>query len=116
VRDFRGIAAIVAQSGLNNGSPMVWAMLVDQMGRTLRAIGDAHAVRGESQMAQALGERLSDEILELHERFETSSTQHLIPGEQMQDDRAAAAMHEIPKSQPRHHRRHGPNQARGIER
>jgi len=116
VRDFRGIAAIVAQSGLDNDSPMVWAMLVDQLGRTLRAIGDAHAARGESQMAKALGERLSAEILELHERFETSSTQELVSGEQTQEDRAAAAMHEIPESQPVRHRRHGQNQARGIER
>jgi hypothetical protein len=116
VRDFRGIAAIVAQSGLNNGSPMVWAMLVDQLGRTLRAIGDAHAARGESQMAEALGEHITAEILDLHRRFETGSTQDLSPGEQTQDDRAAAAMHEIPKSQPRNHRRNGPNQARGIER
>jgi hypothetical protein len=91
-------------------------MLLSQLGRTLDAISDAHAVRGESQMAKALGERLSAEILELHGRFETSSTQDRIPGEQTQDDRAAAAMREIPKSQPRHHRSRGPNQARGIER
>src|SRR5664280_1223086 len=116
VRDFRGIAAIVAQSKLGNDSPIAWAMLLSQLGRTLDAIGDAHAVRGESQMAKALGERLSAEILELHGRFETSSTQDRIPGEQTQDDRAAAAMREIPKSQPRHHRSRGPNQARGIER
>jgi hypothetical protein len=116
VRDFRGIAAIVAQSELGNDSPIAWAMLLSQMGRTLDAIGDAHAVRGESQMAKALGERLSAEILELHGRFETSSTQDLIPGEQTQEDRSAAAMHEIPKSQPRHHRSRGPNQARGVER
>ena len=116
VRDFRGIAAIVAQSELGNDSPIAWAMLLSQLGRTLDAIGDAHAVRGESQMAKALGERLSAEILELHGRFGTSSSQDLIPGEQTQDDRVAAAMHEIPKSQPRHHRSRGPNQARGIER
>jgi hypothetical protein len=116
VRDFRGIAAIVAQSELKNDSPMAWAMLLSQLGRTLDAIGDAHAVRKESQMAKALGGRLSAEILELHGRFEASSSQDLIPGEQTQDDRAAAAMHQIPKSQPRHHRSRGPNQARGIER
>jgi hypothetical protein len=116
VRDFRGIAAIVAQSELGNDSAIAWAMLLGQLGRTLDAIGDAHAVRGESQMAKALGGRLSAEILELHGRFETSSSQDLIPGEQTQEDHAAVAMHEIPKSQPRHHRNRGPNQARGIER
>jgi hypothetical protein len=116
VRDFRGIAAIVAQSELGKDSPIAWAMLLSQLGRTLDAIGDAHAVRGEPQMAKALGGRLSAEILELHGRFEVSSTRDLVPGEQTQEDRAAAAMREIPKSQPRHHRSRGPNQARGIER
>jgi hypothetical protein len=116
VRDFRGIAAIVAQSELRNDSPIAWAMLLSQLGRTLDAIGDAHAARGESQMAKTLVKCLSAEIFELHRRFETGSTQDLIPGEQTQDDRAAVAMHEIPKTQPRHHRRHGPNQARSIER
>jgi hypothetical protein len=116
VRDFRGIAAIVVQSQLGNDSPIAWAMLLSQLGRTLDAIGDANAVRGESQMAKVLGGRLSVEILELHGRFEASSSQDLLPGEQMQDDRAAAAMHEIPKNQTRHHRSRGPNQARGIER
>jgi hypothetical protein len=116
VRDFRGIAAIVAQSELRNDSPIAWAMLLSQLGRTLDAIGDAHAARGESQMAKTLGKRLSAEIFELHGRFETSSSQDLIPGEQTQEDRAAAAMHEIPKRQPGHHRSRGPNQARGIER
>ena len=116
VRDLRGIAAIVAQSELRNDSPIAWAMLLSQLGRTLDAIGDAHAARGESQMAKALRGRLSAEILKLHGRFETSSSQDLIPGEQTQVDRAAAAMHEIPKSQPGRHRSRGPNRARGIER
>jgi hypothetical protein len=91
-------------------------MLLSQLGRTLDAIGDAHAVRGESHMAKVLGGRLLAEILELHGRFETSSSQDLIPGEQTQEDRTAPAMHEIPKSQPRHHRNRGATQARGIER
>jgi hypothetical protein len=48
VREFRGIAAIVAQSELGNDSPIAWAMLLSQLGRTLDAMSDAHAVRGES--------------------------------------------------------------------
>ena len=32
VRDFRGVAAIVAQSQLSRDSPMAWATLIDQMG------------------------------------------------------------------------------------
>ena len=62
-------------------------------------------------MAKVLGERLSAEILELHGRFEASSSQDLLPGEQVQDDRADAAMHGIPKSQTRHHRSRGPNRS-----
>jgi hypothetical protein len=38
---------------------MVWAMLVDQLGRTLRAIGDAHGARREVEMAKVLVDRLS---------------------------------------------------------
>ena len=49
VRDFRGVVAIVAQSELNNDSPMVWAMLVDQFVRTLRAISDTHVARGRQR-------------------------------------------------------------------
>jgi hypothetical protein len=59
VRDFRAIAAIVAQSELKNDSPIAWAMLVDQLGRTLRAISDAHVARGETETAKALVDRLS---------------------------------------------------------
>ena len=61
-RNFRGVAAIVAQSELNNDSPVAWAMLIDQLGRTLRAIGDAHEARGEVEMAKVLGGRLSNEL------------------------------------------------------
>ena len=45
--NFRGIAAIVAQSQLSNGSPKVWAMLVDQLSCTLRVIADAHVVEAK---------------------------------------------------------------------
>ena len=41
VANFRGVAAIVAQSQLSNKSPLAWAMLIDQLGRTLRTVGEA---------------------------------------------------------------------------
>ena len=97
-------------------SPMAWAMLVDQPGRTLRAIGDAHVLRGETEMAKALVDRLSAELTGLHQRFETSSTRELVPGERTQEDRAAAATDEIPERQPEHHRGRGPSQDGGTER
>jgi len=81
VSDLRGIAAIVAQSQLSNHSPMAWAMLVDQLGRTLRAIGDAHVARGEAQMAKALVDNLLRPLEQLHDRFESSSPHELVPGE-----------------------------------
>ena len=97
-------------------SPMAWAMLVDQPGRTLRAIGDAHVLRGETEMAKALVDRLSAELTELQQRFETSSTRELVPGEWTQEDRAVAAMDEILERQPEHHRGRGPSQDGGTER
>ena len=86
LRDFRGVAAIAARSAVDKNSPMVWASLVDQLGRTLRAIGDAHYARGEAEMAKALCGRLSDELNELHDRFTTSTPQELVPGEQIHVD------------------------------
>jgi hypothetical protein len=86
VRDFRGVAAIAAQSSVDKNSPMVWASLVDQLGRTLRAIGDAHIARGEAEMAKALGGRLSDDLNDLHDLFTTSTSQELLPGEHHQVD------------------------------
>ncbi len=86
VHDFRGVAAIAARSAVDKNSPMVWASLVDQLGRTLRAIGDAHFARGEAEMAKALGGRLSDELAELHDRFTTSTSEELVPGEQIHVD------------------------------
>jgi hypothetical protein len=67
VGDLRGVAAIVAQSQLSRHSPVVWAALIDQLGRTLRVIGDAHAARGETEMAKVLVEKLSAEIASLHQ-------------------------------------------------
>ena len=116
VRDFRGVAAIVAQSALNNESPIVWAMLISQLGRTLRAIGDAHAARGEVQMAKEVGQRLSADVLQLHQQFETSSIRELVPGELTQEDRVALAIGELAENQSGHQQRHGLKQIRGIGR
>ena len=86
VRDFRGVAGIAARSAVDKNSPMVWASLVDQLGRTLRAIGDAHLARGEAEMAKTLCGRLSDELAELHDHFATITAQELVPGEQIHVD------------------------------
>ncbi len=113
--NFRGIAAIVAQSQLSNGSPKVWAMLVDQLSRTLRVIADAHAVRGETTIAKALVDRLSSELTELHKRFETTSARDLVAGERTFEDRLAqTGAHSAGHSG--HHRGRGPSQGRGFGR
>src|SRR5664280_107651 len=83
------LVAVVAQSGLNNDSPMAWAMLLDQLGRTIRAISDAHAIRGEAKMAEALVGSLSVELEVLHDRFEKSSPQELVPEGQIFEERVA---------------------------
>ena len=107
----------VAQSELNNDSPVVWAMLIDQLGRTLRAIGDAHEARGEVERAKALGGRLSDELRELHDRFETSTSRQLVPGEKLFEDRRADAIREMLARQPVHHHHHDrPSRDRGFGR
>jgi hypothetical protein len=95
---------------------MVWAMLIDQMGRTLRAIGDAHAARGESNSAKVLVDTLSAEIASLHDRFETNSIQELAPGERVHDGRFGAAMSKNLPHQAKHHRGRGQSPSRGIGR
>jgi hypothetical protein len=116
VQGFRRVASIVAQSELDNASPLVWAMLVHQLGRTLRAISDAHGARGEAEMAKVLVGDLSKELEELHNRFETSSTRELVPGERTYEDRRAAEIAEMLEDQPRHRRGNGPSQTRGFGR
>ena len=116
VRDFRGVAAIVAQSQLSRDSSMAWAMLIDQMGRTLRAIGDAHAARGEFNRAKVLVDTLSAEIAVLHERFETKSTQELAPGERVHEGRFDPAMSKKLPHQAKHHRGRGQSQGHGAGR
>jgi len=81
-------------------------MLIDDLGRTLQAIGDAHAARGEVEMAKALGDRLSDELRELHERFETSTSRQLVPSERLYEDRYADAIRAIVGRQPEHDQDH----------
>jgi hypothetical protein len=68
---------------------MAWAMLLDQLGRTLRAISDAHAIRGETGMARALVGSLSMELEVLHDQFETSSIGELVLEEQTFEGRVA---------------------------
>jgi hypothetical protein len=118
VRDFRGIAAIAARSAVDKSSPMVWASLVDQLGRTLRAIGDAHIARGEAEMAKTLCGRLSDELAELHDRFTTTAPQELVPGEQIHVDRIPSAFLDLDLDdhQSEISGRHGLSQDHGFER
>jgi len=116
VRDFRGVAAIVAQSQLSRDSPMVWAMLIDQMGRTLRAIGEAHAARGESHSAKMLVDTLSGEIAALHDRFETKSIQELVPGEGVYAVRFDVAMRKNLPHEAKHHRGRGQSPGHGVGR
>jgi hypothetical protein len=77
VGNFRGVVAIVAQSQLNRDSPLAWAMLIDQLGRTLRAISEAHVARGETETAKALLRIVSKELPLLHEHFEEISLREL---------------------------------------
>jgi hypothetical protein len=116
VRDFRGVAAIVAQSQLSRDSPMAWAMLINQLGRTLRTIGDAHAARGETEMAKVLVDGLSAEIASLHDRFDRNSIQELVPGERTHEIRSLAAMSKNLPHQAKHHRGRGQSPSRGIGR
>ena len=95
---------------------MAWAMLIDQLGRTLRAIGDAHAARGESHTAKVLVDTLSGEIAALHDRFETKSIQELAPGERVHEVRFDAAMRKNLPHQAKHHRGRGQSPGRGIGR
>jgi len=78
-RGLRGVAAVVAQSELSNESPVAWVMLLDQLGRTLRAISAAHVARGETEMAIALVDRLEGELVALHDQFARSRDERLAP-------------------------------------
>ena len=95
---------------------MAWAALIDQMGRTLRAIGDAHAARGEFHTAKVLVDTLSGEIAALHDRFETNSIQELVPDERAHDIRSLAAISNNIQHQAKHHRGRGQSPGRSIGR
>jgi hypothetical protein len=86
------------------------------MGRTLRAIADAHAARGEFNAAKVLVDTLSAEIATLHNRFETNSVQELVPGERTQEVRSLTAMSKNLPHQAKHHRGRGQSPGRGIGR
>ena len=116
VGSFRGVAAIVAQSQLSNKSPMAWAMLIDQLGRTLRTIGEAHVARGETETARGLVDDLSRNLEELHDRFETSSPQELVPGERVADNRNPLSGYDAGKQHVARHRRRGSSHERGFGR
>jgi hypothetical protein len=91
-------------------------MLINQLGRTLRAIGDAHAARGEFNIAKVLVNGLSAEIASLHDRFETNSMQELAPGEPTHEVRSLAAMSKRLPHQAKHHRGRGQSPGRRIGR
>jgi hypothetical protein len=110
------VAAIVAQSQLGRDSPIAWAMLINQLGRTLRVIADAHAARGELTTAQVLVDTLSAETAALHDLFETESIQGLAPGERVHEGRFDAALSKNLPHQAKHHRGRGQSPGRGIGR
>jgi hypothetical protein len=78
-RGLRGVAAVVAQSELSNESPVAWVMLLDQLGRTLRAISAAHIARGETEMAIDLVEHLEGELVASHDQFGRSRDERSVP-------------------------------------
>jgi hypothetical protein len=114
VGSFRGVAAIVAQSQLSHDSPMAWAMLIDQLGRTLRAIGDAHVARGETETARSLVDDLSGELEVLHDQFETSSPHELLPDERMADHHNPLSGYEMAEHHVARHRGRDPSRNRGF--
>ena len=116
VSNFRGIAAIVAQSQLNNSSPMAWAMLIDQLGRTLRAIDGARIARGEAQTSKGLVDDLSHSLKALHDRFKMSSPSELMPDERIAESRTVPSWYKVPEHQGARHLRPGPSHDRGFGR
>ena len=95
---------------------MAWAMLIDQLGRTLRTIGDAHVARGETDTARALADNLSRELELLHDRFETSSPNELLPKERMADNSNPLSGYERGGHHVARHRGRESNHDRGFGR
>jgi len=54
-------------------------MLLDQLGRTLRAMSAAHVARGEAEMATVLVECLEGELAALHDRFASRWVDRPVP-------------------------------------
>jgi hypothetical protein len=116
VANFRGVAAIVAQSQLSPKSPMAWAMLIDQLGRALRTIGESHVARGETETARALVDGLSRQLEVLHDRFKASSPYELVPDERIADDRNPLSGYKMGEHNVAHHRGRRPRHDRGFGR
>jgi hypothetical protein len=112
--NFGGIAAIVAQSQLNSTSPMAWAMLIDQLGRTVRAIDAARNARGEAQMSKGLVDDLSHDLRGLHDRFQTISLRELASHDPI--SRTVPSRYKVPERHGARHRRPGPSRDRGFGR
>jgi hypothetical protein len=91
-------------------------MLVDQLARTLRTIGEAHVARGETETARALVDNLSRELEVLHDRFEASSPNELIPGERMTDRTNPLSGYEVGERHVARHRGRGSSHDRGFGR
>ena len=115
VSNLRGIAAIVSQSQLDNSSPLAWAMLIDQLGRTLRTIDDAHIARGKAETSKGVVDELSHDLEALHDRFKTSSPNELVPDERIAESRTVPSWFKAPEHQARQ-RRPGPSHDRGFGR
>ena len=115
VANFRGVAAIVAQSQLGNKSPMAWAMLIDQLGRTFRTIGEAQVARGATETAKSVVDRLYRELEVLHDRSE-NSPKELLPDERMADHGNPLYGYEIGEHNVGRHPRREPNHERGVGR
>jgi len=64
---------------MTNESPTAWMMLLDQLGRTLRAMSAAHVARGEAEMATVLVECLEGELVALHDRFASRWVDRPVP-------------------------------------
>jgi hypothetical protein len=95
---------------------MAWGALVNQLGRTLRAIADAHSAQGETEMAKVLVDGLSAEIASLHDRFETNSIQELVPGERAHEVRSLGEAGKDLQHQANAHRGRGQSPGRGLGR
>jgi hypothetical protein len=91
-------------------------MLIDQLGRTLRTIGEAHVARGETETTRALVDNLSRELEVLHDRFETSSPHELLPDERMADHHNPLSGYETGEHHVARHRGRGASHDRGFGR